>query len=117
MHELSIASALMEQIISEAEKHELSHIDEVEIHAGILRQVIPEVMQEAFREVSVKTVAEGALLIIVEIEAQARCRKCQTVFEPTLDSFLCPHCQIADVDILKGDEIILAAIMSNSVNL
>ncbi len=117
MHELSIAAALMEQIISVAQKNNIMHVDEVELHTGILRQVIPEVMQEAFREVSMKTVAEGAHLTIVEVDAEACCRKCQKKFAPTIDSFLCPSCQVADVDILQGDQIILAAIISNSEHL
>lgn len=117
MHEFSIAAALMEQITSVAQKNNIMRVDEVELHAGILRQVIPEVMQDAFREVSMKTVAEGAHLTIVEVDAEACCRKCQKNFSPTAGSFLCPSCQAADVDILQGDQIILAAVISNSEHL
>ena len=110
MHELSIATALMEQVSDEAAMNQLTKVDQVELHTGFLRQVIPEMMQEAFREVIVGTIAEGATLIVKEISAEAKCNLCQKIFEPELACFVCPSCQKADVEILKGNEIILAAI-------
>ena len=110
MHELSIAIALIDQIKEIAEENHLNKIDEVELQTGFLRQVIPELMLEAFKEASRETIAQGAVLKIAEINALVRCRQCQTTFEPTINDFLCPLCQEADVDILQGNDIILASI-------
>lgn len=110
MHELSIATALMDQIVDEALSHQLTIVDKVELHTGFLRQVIPEMMQEAFREVSAGTLADGATLTIKEIPAEVKCRSCDKLFEPELDCFLCPSCHKADVEILQGNNIILASI-------
>jgi hydrogenase nickel incorporation protein HypA/HybF len=110
MHELSIASALIEQVCDEAASHQMKKVETVEIHAGFLRQVILEVMQEAFREVTAGTIAEGATLIIKGIPAKAKCRLCEKIFEPKFDCFLCPLCGKADVEILEGNEILLMSI-------
>lgn len=110
MHELSIASALIEQVCDEADANQMKKVEEVELHIGFLRQIIPEMMQEAFREVVVGTIAEGAALIIKEVSAEAQCHLCQKTFEPKLDYFVCPSCEKADVEILKGNEIVLMAI-------
>ncbi len=110
MHELSIADALVDQILDEAREHGMSCVNEVEVHTGMLRQVVPEVMQEAFREVRVGTIVQDAVLVIKEIDAEAQCCICNLKFKPDLDCFVCPSCHKADVEILKGNEIILAAI-------
>ncbi len=110
MHELSIAEELIDQIIEVAQKKNIINIDEVEIETGVLRQVVPDVMQEAFKTVSQNTLADGALLKITEVKAVAICRQCNRSFGPKINNFLCPICDRSDVDITKGDSIILKSI-------
>jgi hydrogenase nickel incorporation protein HypA/HybF len=113
MHELSLAEALIDQILAVAKENNLAKVDEVIIETGVLKQVVPEMMQEAFFAVSDETIAEGSKLTIIETSAKAKCRKCEQEFEPEIDSFLCPDCQVASVDILKGNDIILKSVIFN----
>jgi len=110
MHELSIAEGLIEQILTVAKENGIVHIEEVEIETGILKQIIPDVMQEAFKAVTKDTIAENAILKIAEVPALARCSLCRKEFEPELNNFLCPKCMKADVVTLKGNDIILKAV-------
>jgi len=110
MHEMSIAAGLMDQVLEIAKVNGLKEIDEIEIETGFLRQVVPEVMQEAFLAVRRETIAQNATLKIVEIAPLSECNICKKQFEPQLNDFLCPECQKADVKVLKGDEIILKSI-------
>jgi len=110
MHELSIAISLVEQIVKVAEKNGMPRVDEIELETGVLRQVIPEMMQTAFQEATDGTIASGAVLKIKEVPAQARCRQCGLDFEPELLNFLCPKCQIADTEVLSGHEVILKSV-------
>ena len=110
MHELSIAMQLVEQIVEIAQVNQLSRVDEVELETGVLRQVIPEMMQAAFKEATSQTVAEEALLTIRDIPARAQCNQCGLEFEPEVDDFLCPECQVANVTILEGNKIILKSV-------
>lgn len=114
MHELSIAMQLIEQIVEIAEENQLRRVDEVELEAGVLRQVIPQMMQTAFQEAANQTVAEGAVLMIRDIPAKAQCRQCRLEFEPEVDNFLCPECQVADVKVLEGNTIILKSVSSKA---
>jgi len=114
VHELSVASALIEQVLDIADKNQLERVAEIEVEAGALRQIVPELMLTAFAEVSRGTRAEGATLTLREIKAEARCRQCQGAFTPLIDNFLCPSCEAADVDILQGDEIILKSVSSGT---
>ena len=112
MHELSIATALIEQLEAVAQDNGLEKIDEVHLQVGYLRQVVPEFMQTAFVEAAKGAVAQEAKLIIQEIVALVQCRQCQYQFKPKLNDFLCPKCDEADVEILQGDDIILLSVNS-----
>ena len=113
MHELSIAVQLVEQINKVAQDNKMARVDEVELETGVLRQVIPEIMQSAFKEAAHQTIASEATLAIREIRAKARCNQCAMAFEPQVDNFLCPSCQVADVDVLEGNTIILKSVICN----
>ncbi|MBN2427949.1 MAG: hydrogenase maturation nickel metallochaperone HypA [Deltaproteobacteria bacterium] len=114
MHEMSLAVALMEEINAIASQNQVERIQEVELHIGVLKQVVPVVMQEAFNAASIGTPAEGALLKQVAIDAQASCRSCKNIFTPEPDNFLCPVCGQGLIDILKGEEFILQSLTCES---
>ena len=71
MHELSIAIQLVDQIVEIAGVNKFPKVDEIELETGVLRQVIPEMMQTAFKEAIDQTVVSEAVLSIKEIEAMA----------------------------------------------
>ncbi|MBU0468085.1 MAG: hydrogenase maturation nickel metallochaperone HypA [Candidatus Omnitrophica bacterium] len=116
MHELSIIVSMMEQIVDVAKENKIEKIDEVHLETGVLRQVIPEVMQEAFASVKLNTICENAILQIIEAPALVLCKQCKSEFEPSIDDFICKICNLANVDILKGNEIILKAVIGDSRN-
>jgi len=113
MHEFSIADSLVEQLRDIAAEHGLPVIDRVELEIGELRQVIPDIMQLAFRETARGTPAEDAEFVIEEIEARAECRRCQTAFRPTTWDYSCPDCGVADAQMLAGNALILKSIEAN----
>lgn len=116
MHEMSIASALMDQMMVVAKENNLVTIESVIIDTGMLKQIVHEVMENAFEAVTQGTIAEGAVLIQNFVEAEARCRQCDQIFSPDLDNYLCPICKKADVEIISGDEMILKSITGKEEN-
>ncbi|MHC4124656.1 MAG: hydrogenase maturation nickel metallochaperone HypA/HybF [Planctomycetota bacterium] len=108
---MSLAVELINQIIKSAGENNLSRIDEIEIEAGELKLVVPDLIQNAFEVVSVGTIAEGAVLKIIEVKALVKCRKCGKEFRPEIDNFLCPECEIADFDIIRGNDIVLNSLV------
>ncbi len=113
MHEFSIADSLVEQLRDIAAEQGLPAIDRVELEVGEIRQVIPDILQLAFRETARGTPAEAAELVIEEIEARAQCRRCQTTFRPTTWDYSCSACGIADAQMLAGNTLILKSIEAN----
>ena len=111
---MSLAVALMDEINAIADQNQVENIQEVELHIGVLKQVIPDMMQEAFIAASIGTKAEGALLKQIPIPAMANCQNCRNTFEPAADNFLCPECGQGLVNILQGDEFILNSLTCDS---
>jgi len=116
MHEMSIATELIKQILKIAEENNLKKIESVELEVGELKQVVPIAMKETFKAVTKDTIAQGAVLKIKEIKAKAICRRCKVIFEPELNFFICERCQVADVDIIKGADIIIKSITGEKDN-
>lgn len=111
MHEMTIATSLLEHVLEIANRQRADRIEEIEVEVGVLQQVVPESLELAFAAVAAGTVAEGATLRLVAVPVEASCRHCRKRFRGNLDDYLCPHCRQADVDILAGRDIILKTVV------
>jgi len=116
MHEFSIVSSLIEQVLEIAKSNNALKVNEVEIEAGAIRQIIPEIMITAWESITVDTIADGSVLKITVAPAIAKCRQCTKQFEPEVDNYLCPKCLKADVDIISGNDIMLKSIDCQTLN-
>ena len=110
MHEMSIAQAIMDEINNIAEANKLEKVECIHLEAGLLKQVVPELMVDAFSAVSETTIADSAELIILEIEPIASCNECGAQFKPEVHDYTCPECKKASCDIIKGDEILITKV-------
>ena len=111
MHEMAIATSLVDSLLEIAQQQDVARIEAVEVEIGALQLVVPEALELAFTAATADTMAEGAALKLVEVPAAAECRECGCGFQPTVDSFLCPQCQQADVRIVAGNDIILKSMV------
>ena len=104
MHELSIAESVVRIAGRQAEGR---RVNRVQMKVGHLRQVVPSSLVFGFELLAEGTPVEGAELEIEQIPAEGRCRGCGT--ESRLDGFplLCSGCGGFDLEILKGDELIV----------
>lgn len=110
MHEMSIAEELVRQVEDVAREHGGQSVSEVEVELGVFRQVVPEALEIAFAALAEGTVAEGAVLKMTEKGIVGLCRVCQNRFEASLETFQCPRCSEADVEIVEGDDIVLKSV-------
>jgi hydrogenase nickel incorporation protein HypA/HybF len=111
MHELSIAVALVEELRNLARQQHATRIVELELHCGVMQQVVAESLQMAFQAASADTPAAGATLRIVPEAVVARCRACLQEFAAEIDNYLCPHCRVANVEIIAGRDITLRCVI------
>jgi len=116
MHEMSIAVELVREIERAIAGREIDRVEEVCLSIGVMRQVVPDMLETAFQAAAMETPAEGARLRMEFVPLAARCRPCGACFEPTADSFLCPRCGQADAEIVEGDDIILTSLTCEEKN-
>ncbi len=102
MHELSVASAVLNTALKHADGRRVTHVC---VETGALRQVVPESLRFYWEIVARDTKCEGATLELIEVRAQLRCRDCAAEWSPELPVFRCPGCGGADVEVAAGEEL------------
>ena len=104
MHELSIAESVVGIASRQADGR---RVTKVQMKVGHLRQVVPSSLAFGFGLLAEGTPVEGAELEIEQIPAEGMCRACG--MQNRLDGFplLCPGCGGFDLEILKGEELIV----------
>jgi hydrogenase nickel incorporation protein HypA/HybF len=102
MHELSVASAVLNTAVKHADGRRVKHVC---VETGALRQVVPESLRFYGEIVARGTECEGASLELVEVQARLRCRGCDHEWSPELPVFRCPGCGDADVEVAAGEEL------------
>lgn len=119
MHELSIASAIVETAIRHSQGR---RVVAVELKLGALRQVVDDSLVFIFGIATRDTLCEGARLEIEPIAALLRCRSCGAEWDPApapaheedelfaLPQFRCPACGEAGAEIVAGDELLVDSI-------
>jgi hydrogenase nickel incorporation protein HypA/HybF len=101
MHELSLASAVIDTALRHADGHRVSA---VHLRIGHLRQVVPASLLFYFEHVARGTPCEGARLTFDEVPAQLRCDGCGHGWQLHDLQFRCPACGAATVEVVEGDE-------------
>jgi hydrogenase nickel incorporation protein HypA/HybF len=108
MHELSIADAVVAIAARHAGRDR--RVVRVELKVGHLRQVVPQALEFAFGLVAEGTPVEGAELVQEVIPAAGRCRACGTESELPGFPLLCAGCGSADLELVRGEELLVDAL-------
>lgn len=110
MHELSIASALVDQVCEHAARSGVERIASVSIRMGALSG-IARALHFCFPSASRGTLCEGAILHIDEVLLTVMCTHCDAVKTPAaLYNFRCPDCGRPTPKVLTGREMQLVSI-------
>lgn len=107
MHELSIATSLIERVLESAKASGLASVESVELEVGAMQLIVPDALTLAFEAVSKGTIAEHAGLELIDVPVKARCRDCGHEYPAAIDRYSCPECGQANAQIIAGQEIIL----------
>jgi hydrogenase nickel incorporation protein HypA/HybF len=111
MHERSLAKALLEQVEAHARAQGASRVTAVCVQLGPLAGVEPLLLASALEDGSAGTIAEGALIKLIEVPLVAKCLDCGRQFEVERFRFHCPACSSARTQLLQGDGVILESIV------
>lgn len=107
MHELSLCRAIAGAVKPHADGR---HIEIVRVRIGALRQVVPESLSFCWTVVRDFADMPDAELEVEFVPAVVRCRQCGG--EATIASrwsVRCPHCNSADVEVLRGEELLVTS--------
>ncbi|MGH3561885.1 MAG: hydrogenase maturation nickel metallochaperone HypA [Mycobacterium sp.] len=108
MHELALCQAIADVVKPHSDGR---HVDVVRVRIGVLRQVVPESLSFCWTMVRDFEDMPDAELECEFITAAVRCRSCGR--DSTITSrwsLLCPHCESADVEVLRGDEFLVTSL-------
>lgn len=105
MHEMSIVEALMEQIMKMAEEGNWKAVTKVRLKVGVMRQIVPDILEFCFEIASKGTITEGAVLDIEEVPLSIRCDECGYEWDDREFLGLCPKCGSIYVNVLNGMEL------------
>lgn len=108
MHELGIASAILDAVRNEAEKHPGVHVTKVCVRIGALSGVEPDALSFGFSALVQGTTLEPLALEIEPVPRRQRCPACDFTFEVAEDNLACPRCGRAETQLAGGDELDMA---------
>jgi len=105
MHELSLMEGVVQGIQEAALSQGFSKVHQVRLEVGRLAGVEVEALRFAFGPVTEGTVAEGAVLEILELPGKGLCQACglEVLVEARFD--LCPVCGEGFVALTSGTEM------------
>ena len=104
MHELSLASSLIEAAVVEARTHEGHSITGIRCRIGRLRQIDSRLFREAFDIAKAGTIASNAWLDLVYTPILLECSVCGLSVELEEWRFDCPKCGEPRITLNGGDE-------------
>jgi hydrogenase nickel incorporation protein HypA/HybF len=110
MHELSIATALVEQVQAAVSSEDGARVVRVTVRVGALSGVDPEALNLAFPIACEGTVVEGAELAIEHVSAEVECRSCGSRTAPPFPFFACESCGSVEVEIASGRDLLLQSV-------
>lgn len=113
MHELSIATSMVELIERELKGRGLTKVSEVKVVVGELSNVVPEALEFCWEVAARGTPAEGSKLVIETRPITARCKACSHDFPVQDYSFLCPRCGSGETEQTGGSELFVAHLLAD----
>jgi hydrogenase nickel incorporation protein HypA/HybF len=108
MHELSIASEIMDAVRREAEKRPGAHVAKVGVRVGALSGVEPEALNFGFSALVQGTDLDPVALEIERVPRRQHCPACDLTFAVQDESLACPRCSHVETVFAGGDELDIA---------
>ena len=106
MHEFSITRSLLDQALSEADKHGAKRISRIRLLLGEGGGVVPDCVRFYFDQMKKDTVAAGAELEFRTVPLRIRCPKCGAEFGKVEEMCDCN----AGGEVVSGQELVIESI-------
>ena len=108
MHELSIATAILDEVVDVAEREHAVRVRSVRLKVGELSSVVNDALRFAWDIAVEGTIAGGSRLDIERVPVRVFCERCAQEREPLSTSHLvCAACGEPAPKIIKGLELLV----------
>ena len=104
MHELSIVEGILEAVLPEVSKYNVSRVTEIRLKSGELSGIVPQCIDEYFRIAAAGTIAEGARIRIEKLPVVISCPDCGYSGTIRIGKYSCPRCSGIGFKITSGRE-------------
>lgn len=105
MHELSIAQSVISIVEKSLPATFEGQVTSVILQIGTLSGIELDALEFSFSILKEKSKLKNASLLIEEIQAQAECRSCKSIFDINAYGEPCPSCQSFEYALIKGKEM------------
>jgi hydrogenase nickel incorporation protein HypA/HybF len=113
VHEFSVTSQIVQNVLAEAEKRRAKKVTEVHLTIGKLTFLGLEQVRFAYEALTKDTIMDGSKLIIAEQEGTVKCNNCgyqgdfkyadDPLYHVPVPTLKCPKCN-STVTIIQGKE-------------
>ena len=110
MHELTVCQGLMREVMRVAEDQHAERVLSITLRVGPLAGVEPALIESAYPLAAAGTCAAGARLLIERTALEVRCLACGQTSEVEVSSLLCRACGSWRVEVISGEELVLASL-------
>jgi hydrogenase nickel incorporation protein HypA/HybF len=110
MHELSIASYLLEAVEEHARKGGATRVLAINLVVGERAGVVDDSLRFSFDLLAAGTLAEGAQIVARRTPMQFRCAKCAEDYAPVAGDFRCPRCGVVGQVVDDGSALKIESI-------
>ena len=110
MHELGIATAVLQEARQEAQRHPGARLRKIRLRVGELSGVNAEALRFGFEVLARESKLEPLQLEIENCPRRQRCRLCKLTFTVANYDLTCPGCGSAQTEFVSGDELEVASL-------
>ena len=111
MHELSVASNLMDICLEKAAENNASKITGIKLKIGKLSGIEIHFLKEAFEAVCTGSIAENCEFDYFLQDIVIFCKICRKEYSIKDNIFICPKCETRDIKVVDGEELVLMNIV------
>lgn len=105
MHEAALCQGLVDLVADQQRQRGFSRVGRVIVEIGVLGNVDPQALEFAFEVAAPGSVADGAVLEILEVPGKAWCMDCSVLISIKRRGDACPSCGGYSMIVEQGDEM------------
>ncbi|MBL7669882.1 MAG: hydrogenase maturation nickel metallochaperone HypA [Bdellovibrionaceae bacterium] len=108
MHEVSLVTALIDQIQEVAVQQHFTRVEKIHLGIGVLSGVNGDCIDFCFSEITKDSILSGATLSYESIPVQILCKACEKTSNPPEPNDLrCEYCRSGDIRVQRGKDFLI----------